>query len=166
MGAFRLVPPLNQTPHYLDRLGPQGSRSLRLTYGGTVLARACPGARHKKDPRPGRARRVFDQPTTESTNHWTTKPSNQRNHLTWPKLQALPIRRQIQQRLLAHCSQWPQSFWWTPPQIGRGPCLCTSISGGMAAAALGFAKTPIHRLRRRPANAAWTQRTCASQGTG
>ena len=40
MGAFRLVPPLNQTPHYLDRLGPQGSGSLRLTYGGTVLARA------------------------------------------------------------------------------------------------------------------------------
>ena len=40
MGAFRLVPPLNQTPQHLDRLNPQGSGSLRLTYGGTVLLRA------------------------------------------------------------------------------------------------------------------------------
>ena len=65
MRLSRVTPPLNQTPQHLDRLSPQGSGSLRLTYGGTVLARAWPGAKHKKDPRPGRARRVFEIHTAE-----------------------------------------------------------------------------------------------------
>ena len=40
MGLSKVTPPLNQTPQHLDRLGPQGSGSLRLTYGERVLARA------------------------------------------------------------------------------------------------------------------------------
>jgi hypothetical protein len=40
VGVFRVTPLLNQAPQQANRLVPQGSGSLRLTYGGTVLARA------------------------------------------------------------------------------------------------------------------------------